>query len=192
MSERGFSLIELVAAMAIFAILTVMTQQALIHAVRNDDVIAGHRAALVELQRDMDRLGRDLRNIAPFAAQGRGEDAAVFALSDGEIGFTRGGLSAPFDQPRSTLVRVSLGWSSQHDGIERVARDALSDGDEPRRELLLAGEVTGLQFRAYDAAQGWQTFWPLDEEGAQALPAGVELVIETKSFGTLRRVVSLK
>jgi len=191
-SERGFSLIELVAAMAVFAILALMTQQALMFALASDQKIDAHRTRLMNLQRGMDGLVQDLRNVAPYPSRNASGDEPLVSLNAEQgLRFTRGGLSEPFDGERSRLARLSLSHASLEKAIVRVKQDAMASNGTPTRRLILDGEVTALRFRLYHAELGWQSQWPVDANH-QNLPDGVEFVMETVHFGTVRRVVSLR
>lgn len=195
-ADQGFSLIELVAAMAIFAVLAVMTQQALVFAVSSETRLGDARDRLAGLQRDVDGLTRDLANAVSWTEEKEGEEQPALILSGqgAHLRFVRGGLANPAALPRSTLVRLDLGFEARAGALERLARDVTGTDHDvpPDRHLLLAGDVTAVAFRAYDADLGWQTVWPLEGREPEDLPAGLEVTLTTRDHGAIRRVVSLQ
>ena len=196
--QAGFTLVELLAAVAIFAVLAVMTQQALVVALTSETRLTLRRSDLAELQRAMTVLGRDLENAAPRGVRNRaGELLPVLGLeTEGEaLVFTRGGLPNPAGLPRSGFqrVRYTLGRSGM--GIERQVWRLLDPAPRQNPEVeTLIDDVQRVQFRVWTRESGWRDSWPDPENPAtrSRLPEGIEAVLDTRRFGTLRRVVSLR
>ena len=197
-TQAGFTLVELLAAVAIFAVLAVMTQQALVVAFTSETRLSLRRSELAEIQRAMTVLGRDLENAVPRGGRDRrGGRLPVLALeTEGEaLVFTRGGLPNPAGLPRSGFQRVRYALGSDDRGIERQVWRLLdpAPGQPPDVETLL-DDVERVQFRVWTRDGGWRNTWPNPDRPAtrSRLPEGIEAVLETRRFGTLRRVVSLR
>jgi general secretion pathway protein J len=107
---------------------------------------------------------------------------------------TRGGWSNTAGQQRGTLQRVS--YALIDDVLKRSYTTALDavQGTKPVVQDLLSGVKT-IQFRYLDANQTWQNTWPppgiLLPENLSIRPAAVEVTIEFKDWGQIRRVIEV-
>ena len=196
--QCGFTLVELLAAVAIFAVLAVMCQQALVVTLSLESRLSLRRSELAAVQRAVTVLGRDLENAAPRGVRDRqGELLPVLALEAGgeALIFARGGLPNPAGLAKSGFRRVRYAVSTEDEGMERQVWQRLdpAPGQAPAVETLLAG-VERVRFRVWTRDDGWRSIWPDPEDPATRtrLPDGIEAVLETRRFGTLRRVVSLR
>ena len=209
--QTGFTLIELLAAVAIFAVLALMTQQALMAALSTEGRLSVRRSELADLQRAVTVLGRDLENVAPRAVRDSdGEPLALFAIEVGGEGlvFTRGGLPNPAGLPRSGYQRVRYVFNGSTEGIERHVWRRIDPAPLQSAEVeTLLGGVEGVRFRVWADEGGWRDAWPepedpdalkedpdtpKDPDTLVRLPEGIEVVLQTRRFGLVRRVVSLR
>jgi general secretion pathway protein J len=110
------------------------------------------------------------------------------------IDLTRGGWSNTAGQQRSTLQRVS--YALVGDVIKRSYQVNLDtvQGNTPVVQDLLSG-VKAVQLRYLDGNQAWQTQWPpasLPQPGSlTSRPLAVELIIEFKDWGRIRRLIEV-
>jgi type II secretion system protein J len=65
-------------------------------------------------------------------------------------------------------------------------------GNKPVVQDLLTN-VKGIQFRYLDTNQNWQNQWPLSLSSADlaSRPVAVEIVVEFKDWGRVRRLVEV-
>jgi general secretion pathway protein J len=107
---------------------------------------------------------------------------------------TRGGWSNTAGQQRSTLQRVS--YALIDDVLKRSYTTALDtvQGTKPVVQDLLSGVKT-IQFRYLDANQAWQNAWPpptvQPPDSWRARPIAVEVTIEFKDWGRVRRLIEV-
>jgi general secretion pathway protein J len=110
------------------------------------------------------------------------------------IDLTRAGWSNTAGQQRGTLQRVSYGLVD--DVLKRSYQVNLDtvQGDKPVVQDLLTG-IKAIQLRYLDGNQTWQTQWPAPalppSDGLWARPAAVELIIEFKDWGRIRRLIEV-
>lgn len=107
---------------------------------------------------------------------------------------TRIGWSNTAGQQRSTLQRVSYGLVDEV--LQRsyqVNLDAVQ-GNKPVVQDLFTG-VKAIQLRYLDNNQTWLTEWPPaslpKQEGDWSRPLAVELIIEFKDWGRIRRLIEV-
>ncbi len=195
----GFSLLELVVAVAIFAVVAAAAYGSLASIARTRAALVAEQDRFAQVQRAVGVLGDALRQAVGRAV--RGNDGHLLpALLGGpdQVEFTRVGFANPLAEPRSNLQRSVFALA---DGSLQEGRYAALDrapGSVPlRRELLpRAGR---LQLRYLGCDRAWRESWPPREllpcqrEAAalSQLPRAVELRIAPAGLGEIRRIVEL-
>jgi general secretion pathway protein J len=113
------------------------------------------------------------------------------------VDLTRAGWSNTAGQQRGTLQRVSYGLAD--DVLKRSYQTSLDtmSGNKPVVQDLFSG-VKAIQFRYLDANQAWQNSWPglstitaVTTTVDSTLPIAVEVTIEFKDWGTVRRLIEV-
>jgi general secretion pathway protein J len=113
------------------------------------------------------------------------------------VDLTRAGWSNTAGQQRSTLQRVS--YALVGDVLKRSYQINLDtvQGNKPVVQDLLTG-VKGVQLRYLDSNQAWQNQWPEGttiQNGStvdlQSRPVAVEIIIQFKDWGAIRRLVEV-
>jgi len=113
------------------------------------------------------------------------------------VDLTRAGWSNTAGQQRSTLQRVS--YALVGDVLKRSYQVNLDtvQGNKPVVQDLLTG-VKGVQLRYLDGNQAWQNQWPeatTIQNGSsadlQSRPVAVEIIIQFKDWGAIRRLVEV-
>ena len=113
------------------------------------------------------------------------------------VELTRSGWSNTAGQQRSTLQRVS--YALVGDVLKRSYQVNLDtvQGNKPVVQDLLTG-VKGVQLRYLDSNQAWQNQWPESTAiqnnstvDLQSRPVAVEIIIQFKDWGAIRRLVEV-
>jgi len=115
------------------------------------------------------------------------------------VDLTRAGWSNTAGQQRSTLQRVS--YALVGEVLKRSYQINLDtvQGNKPVVQDLLTG-VKGVQLRYLDSNQAWQNQWPEtttiqggpDAAAAlQSRPVAVEIIVQFKDWGPIRRVIEV-
>jgi general secretion pathway protein J len=113
------------------------------------------------------------------------------------VDLTRAGWSNTAGQQRSTLQRVS--YALVGDVLKRSYQINLDtvQGNKPIVQDLLTG-VKGVQLRYLDSNQAWQSQWPESttiQNGStidwQSRPVAVEIIVQFKDWGAIRRLVEV-
>jgi general secretion pathway protein J len=204
---RGFTLIEVMVAVMIAAILAVMAFSAMSQALDNREKLRVRAARLMSVQAAMRSLVQDFSQMQPRPVReplGDGYQGALLSTvaTVPEVIFTRGGWSNPAGQPRSNLQRVRY---SLRDGVlyrdHWVVLDAQLQPDPLPRRLL--DGVKDFQLRYMDDARNWQTSWPPPSAGSTAngsttnertlrwRPIAVEVTLTLKDWGTITRLIEV-
>jgi len=194
---RGFTLIELMVAIAIVAIIGVMAFVGLNRVISQQTLARERTERWQEIQLAMRLVAQDLSQLQPRATREElGESYQPSLLADPSaqfaLEFSRGGWANPAGLPRGTVLRVAYDW--EEDKLIRwhwsVMDRTLST--PPVRTELLTG-VDNIEVRFLDNAGQWHLDWPpLEQQGPQRLisrPRAVEFAIELKDYGRVTRLV---
>lgn len=196
----GFTLLELLVAMAIFSILGALALSGYTELQKQSEYTDQRLERVREVQRAVQRLGQDLAQIEPRPIREPLGEARIPAVLAGEsvdyaLQFTRAGWSNTAGLERPTLQRV--GYRLDQDGLWRDHWPEL-DGTlalEPVRVKLL-GQVRSVRFRFMTAGREWVDRWPAAEtvgtpDGDRTRPAAVEVILELEDWGEIRRVIEV-
>lgn len=121
-SSRGFTLIEVLVAMAIFGVLAAFAYGTLSRTLASADLLESRGDRLESLQRAVRFLTRDFQQLAPRPVRVQlgdvtGPALVSDALSEFAVELTHGGWSNPAGLPRGTLQRVA--WRLQEGELVR-------------------------------------------------------------------------
>lgn len=201
---QGFTLLELLIAIALFALLGLATYRMLESVLRSDEVIRAQETQLRQLGRAVWRLEQDLIQAVPRPVRdGYGDEQGAFIgqLAGFEGGatveLTRSGWRNPTGQRRSNLQRVS--WRLAGSSLERQYWTVLDrDLDSEAQVQRVLDDVTELRLRYLDAENSWHEEWPPFSFGrsdpgeeARRMPVAVEVSFDHQRYGTITRLLRL-
>ncbi|MBN3966162.1 type II secretion system minor pseudopilin GspJ [Pseudomonas gregormendelii] len=188
MTQRGFTLLEVLVAIAIFSLLGLATWQLLDRVLHSDRRIASHEQRLRHLQRAMGLLERDLQLASRRALSDDASASQAMIGQPGELRLVRGGWRNPLDQPRSELLQVRHLWRDQQWLRETLPLPGGEPGGaQPQLQVLLKG-VRLKRLRYVDGHGQAHTGWPADGQ-TLGLPGALEIVIDAPGFPDIRRVI---
>lgn len=201
--QRGFTLIEVLVAVFIFAVIAVLAYGGYIDAAEQSERAGEQMKRLQQLQTTVRLMTQDFEQLAPrpvrdLLGQGGLEPALESdARSRNEylVALTRGGWSNPAGVQRPTLQRVR--YVLEVDKLRREYWPVLDAtlGNEPlKRELI--DKVENVRIRFLDANKQWHEQWPpVNTQGSvnavRLRPAAVEVVLELEDFGEITRLIEV-
>jgi len=186
----GFTLLELLVAMSIFALMSVMAFVGLNNALTSNEVITEKEQKLESLQRTMMFIDRDFRQMV-LRPRTSGYEQKSQALSygldsEGFLEFTRAGNQNATGLARSNLQRVRYDFEGK-----TLTRNSWSIVDhldaEPVKLELLDG-IESLELRLLDQNNEWKTNWSKDD----VLPKAIEITFEHRYWGKIMRLISIQ
>jgi|HubBroStandDraft_6_1064221.scaffolds.fasta_scaffold43748_3 general secretion pathway protein J len=203
--RRGFTLIELMVALFIAAIMAALGYGALSQGLKNHETLKDQQARLLALQTTVRLLEQDFVQLAPRPVrQAVGDEPAQPALQAGTPGtppvvaLTRSGWANPAGLQRTGLQRVA--YLVEDGTLKREYWNVLDPtlaSQTVKRELLT--HVKSLSIRYMDANRQWQEQWPpptvagviAQETNLRLRPIAVEITLETEDWGTIVRLIEI-
>ncbi|RON10742.1 type II secretion system protein GspJ [Pseudomonas brassicacearum] len=173
--QHGFTLLELVIAMAIFALLGLASWRLFDGVVRAERSSSSHERDMRGLQRAIAVIERDALQVT----------AQPMVLQQNVLLLQRGNWRNPLDEPRSELQDVTY----------RLDKGTLwRESQRPeqplvQRQKLLTG-VRELHWRLYDQS-GWRSERPPGTRKSVSAPKALEITFSTERFESIRRVLLL-
>ncbi|MDH4585345.1 type II secretion system protein GspJ [Pseudomonas sp. BN415] len=195
----GFTLLELLIAIAIFALLAMGAWRMLGAVIDSDEATRAQEQQLRELVRAISAFERDIRQVVsrPIRDAYGEPRAALLGEHQGDndsLEMTRAGWRNPTGAQRSRLQRVS--WQLSGERLERRYWTVLDQAQDslPQVQNALDG-VTAMKLRYMDDSGDWQESWPpaglSEDERLDRLPRALELTLQHRRYGELRRVLRL-
>lgn len=200
--HHGFTLVELLVAVAIFAAVAAIAYGGLSQLAQTRGALAQEQDRFAALNRAMNNIVRDLRQSVARPVRGNyGETIPALRGSSDSLELSRLGFANPLAEPRSHIERVLYALTDKKLRRGRYAVLDRAPGSVPDNRDLL-DRVTRLRWRYLDRQGKWSDLWPSSTVAPTAigaapipreieLPSAVEMTIELEDYGELRRVVAL-
>jgi general secretion pathway protein J len=218
--HRGFTLIELMVALFIAAVMFAIGYGAIKQALTSHESLKDKQAQLLELQNAVRVMEQDFVQIAPRPVrQPVGDEPAQPALAGGTLSGTQAALSGSTTTGSPPIVAFTrAGWANprglQRTGLQRVAYflengtlrrenwsvlDPTLASTTTRRDLLT--HVKAVTIRYMDVNHQWQDQWPpatnatlisnAQEDTLRSRPLAVEITLDTEDWGKVVRIVEI-
>ena len=194
--EKGFTLLEIIIAVGIFAVISALAYGGLNTVLRSAQKTEAAADELQQLQLAMSIIQQDLSQITDRPVRnefGEREGAVVSPGSFGRlITFTRRGWKNPAERPRSTLQRVAYLLEDGKLIREYWPQLDAAPGVETVKYPLLEN-VAEVRFRFLDEQKKWRNEWPPLSATKKILspPRAVEITIVSEQWGSIPRLFPL-
>lgn len=193
---HGFTLLELLVAVAVFAVLSAMAYGGLRNVIDNSQQTEQSMQRLQQVQLAILKISRDFSQLSQRNIRdGYGNSNNYVMTGEGGdifIEFSRGGRRNPAELLRSHLQRVA--YKLEENKLSRLHWPHLDRTQEMEPyESVLLEDVVDASVRFLDANNEWHNEWPpLDVSGqADANPvvlSAIEFSMELEDWGELVRL----
>jgi general secretion pathway protein J len=192
----GFTLLELLVALGIFAVLATMAYAALNSVLTARKQVEAKSAQLSALQTALMIMERDVEQAVSRGIRDEFGDPQPALLGGGVgvtmLSLTRDGWSNPLGLPRSNLQRVAYQFNDKQ--LIRQSWGVLdrAPNTESYSEILL-DDVTAMDLRFLGQDGQWSGYWPPQVSGARSgavvpPPRAVEINLDVAGWGRITRL----
>lgn len=208
--QLGFTLLEVMVSIAIFAVIALGSWQVLDRVTTSKSRMEQRSAQLRELHRGMWLLARDIRSIVNRPIRntlGEREDALTTLIAGYPLLLTRDGWPNPLGEQRSSLQRVGYLVKPTEIGTNALMRHywpVLDQAPEskPHQQILL-NNVDYFEVQFIDNSGNTFFHWPpnspdfndgnINEKAEDnSIPAGIRIRITVKPFGDIERLFAIR
>lgn len=193
--QLGFTLVEIMVALVIFSVISLISARLLSQSLESQNVLQSRGERLAEIHRALRVVQRDMLQFSARSIRvDKNEYLPPLLLSpDGTLEMTRVGWRNPLGQPRSEVQRLGYRWQD-----EKLIRGYWltldrSYEDEPAYQTVLS-DVTELEFYAIDNIGNQHDHWPLDEDELNDMSddfiglVAILMRVEIEPFGFIERL----
>lgn len=187
----GFTLLEMVVAVAIFAVMAGIAYGGLNQTIRTGKQVSESNQRLSELQFALSYFSRDWLQVSSRKIRNQyGDEENNIIIADNNIRFTHGGWDNLLQSKRSNLQRVQYlliddkllrrHWLSLDQGI----------GEEPFDSVLLHN-VKAFEINFIDAAEKPIDNWPNELIADASRPIALKISVEIDKLGKIWRYLEV-
>lgn len=187
----GFTLLEMLVAVAIFALASALAYGGLDALLRARRQLDDTQDRLGRVQFALGLLERDVRGLVPRSVRdGYGAPRAALEGARDRLELTRGGYSNAFAMPRAELERVA--WRVVDGSLQRERWAVLdrTPGSRPHEDALV-DRVDAADFRYLDLQGRELPQWPPPQGSTSLAPRAVIVSLTFADLGEIRRVFEL-
>ncbi len=196
---RAFTLIEVLVALAVFGVLSMLAYSTLGSTLSNADYLSDRMNRLQSIQTTMRYLSTDLMQTAPRPVRselGDGYLPALYSSLSGDfaIELTHSGWSNPAGLRRGTFQRVAY---RIEDGKLLRYHWSVLDRTYANQPVVteLLDDIDGLYFRFYEASGESTEVWPPRVQGGgtsmRSRPRAVEIILSLSDQGEITRLLEV-
>ena len=183
--QKAFTLVELLVAIAIFAVLSALGWKVFDYLIKVKDRNMMHEQNLGQLQEAYLQMQRDALQVVPLTANISGKLQPALTLNSQSLSFNKAGVTDPLKQGLSPYERIELQYNPQDKKIYRLkyANLNVNQSAQPLSSVLLS-DVD--QFRVSVLNPNELEQWPennvdlADAKAIRILPKGLRITFTIK------------
>ena len=179
-AKKGFTLVELLVAIAIFAVLSALGWKVFDYLAKVKDRNAMHEANLEQLQESYQQILRDTMQAVPLTANVKGQQQPALVLHNGRFNFSKTGVTDPLQQGISPHERVEYQYRADEKKLYRLKYRNLhqTGNDQPESSVMLdeveAFEIVVLNPNELSSWPESSVDWQQTEQ-LRLLPKGIKI-----------------
>lgn len=197
--SAGFTLIEMLVALAVFAIMSALAYGTLSQTLASAEILSARMDRLQAIQRTMRQIGQDFMQLSPRPVRNELGDGFSPALTTGiDTGFalelTRGGWNNPIALPRGTLQRAA--YRLEEGELIRYHWNVLDRTlSNQVIGVTLLDDVESILFLFMQENGEWTEQWPPGQRAAPGAlrlrPRAAQFVLTLLDQGEITRLIEV-
>ncbi|MEX5379393.1 type II secretion system minor pseudopilin GspJ [Acinetobacter towneri] len=179
-AKKGFTLVELLVAIAIFAVLSALGWKVFDYLAKVKDRNAMHEANLEQLQESYQQILRDTMQAVPLTANVKGQQQPALVLQNGRFNFSKTGVTDPLQQSISPHERVEYQYRADEKKLYRLKyRNLHQTGNDQPESSVMLDEVEAFEIMVLNPNElsSWpeSNIDPQQTEQLRLLPKGIKI-----------------
>ncbi len=179
-TKKGFTLVELLVAIAIFAVLSALGWKVFDYLAKVKDRNAMHEANLEQLQEGYQQILRDTMQAVPLTANVKGQQQPALVLQNGRFNFSKTGVTDPLQQGISPHERVEYQYRADEKKLYRLKyRNLHQTGNDQPESSVMLDEVEAFEIMVLNPNElsSWpeSNIDPQQTEQLRLLPKGIKI-----------------
>ena len=179
-AKKGFTLVELLVAIAIFAVLSALGWKVFDYLAKVKDRNAMHEANLEQLQESYQQILRDTMQAVPLTANIKGQQKPALVLQNGRFNFSKTGVTDPLQQGISPHERVEYQYRADEKKLYRLKyRNLHQTGNDQPESSVMLDEVEAFEIVVLNPNElsSWpeSSIDPQQTEQLRLLPKGIKI-----------------
>lgn len=179
-TKKGFTLVELLVAIAIFAVLSALGWKVFDYLAKVKDRNAMHEANLEQLQESYQQILRDTMQAVPLTANVKGQQQPALVLQNGRFNFSKTGVTDPLQQGISPHERVEYQYRADEKKMYRLKyRNLHQTGNDQPESSVMLDEVEAFEIMVLNPNElsSWpeSNIDPQQTEQLRLLPKGIKI-----------------
>ncbi|MDM1722123.1 type II secretion system minor pseudopilin GspJ [Acinetobacter towneri] len=179
-TKKGFTLVELLVAIAIFAVLSALGWKVFDYLAKVKDRNAMHEANLEQLQESYQQILRDTMQAVPLTANVKGQQQPALVLQNGRFNFSKTGVTDPLQQGISPHERLEYQYRADEKKLYRLKyRNLHQTGNDQPESSVMLDEVEAFEIMVLNPNE--LSSWPESSVDSQQteqlrlLPKGIKI-----------------
>ena len=184
-NKKGFTLVELLVAIAIFTVLSGLGWKVFDYLIKVKERNTEHEMNLGQLQETYQQIVRDTLQTVPLNASVKNEIQPALVLKQGRLSLSKTGVADPLQQGLSPDERVEYEYRADEKKLYRLKYNHLnrSERNQPESSVLLS-EVDRFEILVLNPNEisVWSDVQPdgRDSIEKQRLPKGIKMKLTVK------------
>lgn len=179
-TKKGFTLVELLVAIAVFAVLSALGWKVFDYLAKVKDRNAMHEVNLEQLQESYQQILRDTMQAVPLTANVKGQQQPALVLQNGRFNFSKTGVTDPLQQGISPYERVEYQYRADEKKLYRFKyRNLHQTGNDQPESSVMLDEVEAFEIVVLNPNE--LSSWPESSVDSQQieqlrlLPKGIKI-----------------
>ncbi|MBS0287055.1 MAG: type II secretion system minor pseudopilin GspJ [Proteobacteria bacterium] len=189
LSQRGYTLVEVLAALTIFIIIISIISYTFLQILKNTDSVKLKEERIIAIQSMITILEFDLSQVIAKVSQSQNspQPTGSFYTRANHLHFCKtGNINPDYEYDRSSLEEIEYYLEN-----EQLVKLSKNDKQVTYKKQILLDNITGFEWALYDNRLGQYKNWPPTQDWQYTTPSIIKLTITLKDVGKIEKIIDM-